>query len=64
MTSRQSRLRERRKAEGGKQLTCMLLPVGVKALEELQRHVPSLTLGQIVSSALVSQAVFLHRLDV
>lgn len=59
MTSRQSRLRGRRKAEGGKQLTCILLPVAVTALEEIKQHVPGLTVDQIVSTALVNQALAL-----
>lgn len=59
MTSRQSRLRDRRRAEGGKQITCILLPVAVQALEEIKQHSPGETLSQIISRALVNQAVAL-----
>lgn len=59
MTTRQSRMRERRRAEGGKQITCILLPFGVAALEEIKQQAPGLTLSQIISTALVNQAVAL-----
>lgn len=52
MTSRQSRLRERRKAEGGKQLTCLLSSEGARGLEEIRKDRPDLTIGEIVSRTL------------